>query len=143
MVLASRCFAIKSHPLNKQISSDIVLMKIKPNPENDDYFFDDEPKDWYELGVYPNKLSLGKAQEIKYKSDLLEDQLLEDFKDEDLNRKIDFIYKAPAHSSIVTLVEKNNDLSKYYINVSEIKNQPGFIQNLRAFLNITGITTFP
>ena len=57
----SKKFTIKSHPLNKEIDSQIVLTQVKPNPENDDYFYDDEPKDWYELGFYENKLSFGKA----------------------------------------------------------------------------------
>jgi len=143
IVLASRGFAVKAHELNKEISEDIVLVKLKPNPENDDYFYDDEPKDWYEMGVYPNRLSFGKAKEVKFKDDLLENELIEDFTEDQLQKKIDFLYNPPARSGIGSLIEEDLLLSKYHPIVTEVKNQPGFIHNLRNFLRISGICVFP
>lgn len=139
----SRAFAIKSHNLNKDIETDIIIIKAKPNPENDDYFYDDEPKDWYEFGFYPNKLAIGKAKEVRYKDDLLENQLLEDFPESELKKKIDFLYNKPAYSSVISSIENNNKLNGLSSIVRECENQPGFFNNLTAFLNILGITTFP
>lgn len=143
MTTLSRAFAIKSHSLNKEIDPEIVIVKAKPNPENDDYFYDDEPKDWYEFGFYPNKLAIGNAKEVKYKDDLLENQLLEDFPENELKKKIDFLYNKPAYSNVVSSVENNSRLNYLSMRIRECENQPGFFNNLNAFLNILGITTFP
>jgi len=40
--MACRYYSIRTHPLNLQISQDIVLAKFKPNPEYDKEFLDDE-----------------------------------------------------------------------------------------------------
>lgn len=42
IVMACRNYAIKSHQLNPKIDEDIILAKLKPNKEYDNYFFDDE-----------------------------------------------------------------------------------------------------
>lgn len=143
IAMASRSFAIKSHELNKKIDSEIVIVKMKPNPENDDYFFDDEPKDWYELGVYSNKLNFGKAQLVKFKDDLKENELIEEFKDEELDKKIDFLYERPAHDNFPVCIENHREFNKFYSTISDYKIQPGYILNLVSLLRITGITHFP
>lgn len=141
--MASRSFAIKSHPLNKQVSTELVLALMKPNPEGDDYFFDDEPKDWSEFCWYKNKVCRGTAKEIKFKEDLLENQLLEDFKDEDLQRKIDFIPDTQAKVELFTLLEEIPELAKYYLTVSESEKNTGFLGNLRNALRAMRIGNMP
>ena len=143
LVQSSKCFAIKSHELNKKIDSDKVIVKIKPNPENDDYFYDDEPKDWIDMGVFPNKIALGKVEELKYKDDLKENELLEDFPEDLLKKKFEFIYKKPGRTHFPNLIEDHDKFGKYYNKVSEYKIQPGYIYNLSKFLRVTGISNFP
>lgn len=142
-VQSSKSFAVKSHELNKKVSSDIVIVKIKPNPENDDYFYDDEPKDWVDMGTFPNKLALGRVEEIRYKDDLKENELLEDFPEEMLKKKFEFIYEKPARTQFPNLIEEHPKFGKYYNTVSEYKIQPGYIHNLSNFLRVTGISHFP
>jgi hypothetical protein len=69
IILASRSYAIKSHIFNPYTSKDIVLAKFKQNPDNDLYFFDDEEKDWFEVGWYFNKCVIGKTSK---KDDMIE-----------------------------------------------------------------------
>lgn len=61
IIIACRHYAIKSHSLNSVIEENIVLAKFKANLEYDDYFFDDEEKDWTEIAWYPNKCLMGKT----------------------------------------------------------------------------------
>ncbi len=61
IIIACRQYAIKSHSLNSVIDENIVLAKFKANLEYDMYFFDDEEKDWTEVGWYPNKCLMGKT----------------------------------------------------------------------------------
>jgi hypothetical protein len=61
IILASRCYAVKSHILNPYITNEIIIAKFKPNPDYDLYFFDDEEKDWFEVGWYFNKCVIGKT----------------------------------------------------------------------------------
>lgn len=144
IVMGSKSFAFKSHSLNNKVdSTDLVLAKIKPNPEHDDYFFDDEERDWSEICWFPNKVQLGKAESIKYKDDLLENQLIEDFKDEELKSKIDFIPSCKARRNIIGLIEENPKFSVFYPTVSESDESIGYLTNMRNFLRIVGIGAMP
>lgn len=131
--------------MNKQLTNDIITVKVKPNPENDNYFYDDEPKDWSEIGWYDNKVEFGTAKEVKFKDDLLDDQLLEDFTDDQLQKKIDFIsdeYNKPRRN-IIGLLEDNEKFNKYAEEVSRGDNQLGTIINLISFLRITKLCHMP
>ncbi len=61
IIMACRQYAIKSHSMNQSINNGIVLTKFKPNLEYDFKFFDDEEKDWFEVGWFFNKSTIGKV----------------------------------------------------------------------------------
>ncbi len=144
IVMGSKSFAFKSHPLNNKVdSSDLIFAKLKPNPEHDDYFFDDEERDWSETCWYPNKVQLGKAESIKYKDDLLENQLLEDFKEENLKSKIDFIPSCKARTTISGILEEIPRFSVFYPTVTESDESIGYLTNMKNFLRIVGIGSMP
>lgn len=144
IVRAVRGFAIKSHELNKDIGNDTVLVKMKPNPENDNYFYDDEEKDWYEAGWDSLSCSLGKAQLVRYKDDLKDNELLEDFKEEDLQKRIDFIPSSIRKPYLHMVLEEENALSHELIRtISDLQHYVRFTSNLRNFLRVLGITNFP
>lgn len=60
IVMNCRYYAIRSHEYNALLSPDIIAVKSKPNPDFDNKFFDDEPKDWSDFAWFPNKASIGK-----------------------------------------------------------------------------------
>ena len=62
--MACRKYAIKSNSYNPYMPEDIILTKFKPNLEYDFKFFDDEEKDWFEVGWYPNKCLIGKTEKV-------------------------------------------------------------------------------
>ena len=72
IIIACRQFAIRSHNLNSVIDENMILAKFKPNLEYDEYFFDDEEKDWSEVAWYPNKCLIGRTYNenntVKFKS---------------------------------------------------------------------------
>lgn len=142
MTYASKCFAFKSHELNTKIDSlDLLSVKIKPNPENDDYFYDDEEKDWKDICWYSNKVQFGKVMQVKYKDDLLEDQLLEDFKEEELKSKIDFVSESKGRVNFAGLIEDDINFSKYYNKITETDSfeSIGYISNVSNFIRMIGI----
>jgi hypothetical protein len=62
VIMACRQYAIKSNQNNKSIGENIILAKFKPNLEFDYKFFDDEEKDWFEVGWYFNKSVIGTTE---------------------------------------------------------------------------------
>ena len=70
IVMVCRYYSIRSHDFNNLISTDLIAVKAKPNPEFDKYFFDDEEKDWIDFCWYPNKASIGKF-EIEKESEIV------------------------------------------------------------------------
>lgn len=62
IVMASRYYSIKSDDFNRFLDTDMISVKVKPNPEFDKNFYDDEEKDWSNFVWYPNKASMGKVE---------------------------------------------------------------------------------
>lgn len=116
---------------------------MKPNPENDNYFFDDEPKDWKEICWHPNKVVLGKAKEVKFKDDLLEDQLIEDFADDELQKKIEFIAESSAKTEISALLPTIPEYEKFTDIVSDYETHAGYLNNMRNFIRALGLMNIP
>ena len=142
--MACKCFTFKSHNLNNKLdSNDLVVAKFKPNPENDDYFYDDEERDWKDICWYTNKVHFGEAKQIKYKEDLKENELLEDFTEDQLNTKYDFVPNNIGRTKILGIIEDDQQYSKYYNTISDFDQNIGMIANLRNFLRITKIINMP
>lgn len=121
IIMACRQYAIRSHDLNLHISEDIVLAKFKPNLEYDFKFFDDEEKDWFEVGWYFNKATMGNT-----------------FKEEG---EIKFQPTTATTRPHFHLLVKDMNQDDIYDVISEV-NSP-FLVNLKNFLTILNITNIP
>ena len=124
IVMACRYYSIRSHDMNKLLSTDMIAVKSKPNPEFDKYFFDDEEKDWTDFAWYPNKASIGKF-EIENESSVVFKPTLE-------------TTRPHLH-----LIIKDTQPEEVYNLVSEDDYSSTFLVNLRNFVRVLGLVNIP
>lgn len=124
IVMVCRYYSIRSHDLNKLISTDLIAVKAKPNPEFDKYFFDDEEKDWTDFAWFPNKASIGKfvvgeEQQFEFKPSI------------DTTRPY------------LPLIIKDTQPESVYEQISEDDYHATFLVNLRNFVRVLCLVNIP